>query len=196
MRLAHGASIKSAYTEDNRDVRMGAGLRGLHHAKSTRAGQSWLPGRSTSLPARKPIPSLVFDSVCLRAAMPRRLGSQPLRLCGLRAPQLRTPPSVLRAGNARSPRLLPIRSWQLRRTGWSPSGHRLPTWGTKTCMSGTLLGVEPEFMGLACWSCKTLNCMLRKFVVRLDLKLLVCPSGSAPRAFLQPGWLSDCLFLG
>ena len=32
--LAHGTSIKSAYTEDNRDVRMGAGLRGLHHAKS------------------------------------------------------------------------------------------------------------------------------------------------------------------
>ena len=33
-RLAHGTSIKSAYTEDNRDVRMGSGLRGLHHAKS------------------------------------------------------------------------------------------------------------------------------------------------------------------
>ena len=75
-----------------------------------RAGQSWSPGRSTLPPARKPIPSSVSDSVCLRAAMPRRLGSQPLRLCGLRAPQLGTPPSVLRAGNARSPRLLPIRS--------------------------------------------------------------------------------------
>ena len=34
VRLAHGTSIKSAYTEDNRDVRMGSGLRGLHHAKS------------------------------------------------------------------------------------------------------------------------------------------------------------------
>ena len=34
MRLAHGTSIKSAYSEDNRDTRVGAGLRGLHHAKS------------------------------------------------------------------------------------------------------------------------------------------------------------------
>ena len=34
VRLAHGASIKSAYSEDNRDVRVGSGLRGLHHAKS------------------------------------------------------------------------------------------------------------------------------------------------------------------
>ena len=33
-RLAHGTSIKSAYSEDNRDVRVGSGLRGLHHAKS------------------------------------------------------------------------------------------------------------------------------------------------------------------
>ena len=34
VRLAHGTSIKSAYSEDNRDARVGSGLRGLHHAKS------------------------------------------------------------------------------------------------------------------------------------------------------------------
>ena len=33
-RLAHGTSIRSAYAEDGRDVRVGSGLRGLHHAKS------------------------------------------------------------------------------------------------------------------------------------------------------------------
>ena len=34
VRLAQGTSIKSAYLEDNRDARVGGGLRGLHHAKS------------------------------------------------------------------------------------------------------------------------------------------------------------------
>ena len=34
VRLAHGTSIRSAYAEDSRDVRVGSGLRGLHHAKS------------------------------------------------------------------------------------------------------------------------------------------------------------------
>ena len=63
-------------------------------------------GRSTLPPARRPTPSLVSSSVCLRAAMPRRLGSQPSRLYGLRAPRLRMPPSVRRAGSAPSPHLL------------------------------------------------------------------------------------------
>ena len=39
MRLAHGTSIKSAYSEDNRDTRVAAGLPGLHHAKSVLQGK-------------------------------------------------------------------------------------------------------------------------------------------------------------
>ena len=42
VRLAQGTSIRSAYSEDSRDVRVGSGLRGLHHAKSVR--RNWSPG--------------------------------------------------------------------------------------------------------------------------------------------------------
>ena len=80
---------------------MGSGLRGLHHAKSILLEVS--SGPELVAGSLNFTTSSVSDSVCLRAAMPRRLGSQPLRLCGLRTPQLRTPPSVLRAG-------IPIRS--------------------------------------------------------------------------------------
>ena len=197
MRLAHGTSIKSAYTEDDRDVRMGAGLRGLHHAKSilleAPSGPELVAGSLNFTTSSK-----ANSELGVRFSLPRRLGSQPLRLCGLRAPQLRTPPSVLRAGNARSPRLLPIRSRILLLAAEAgllvaqrpPSAHM----GDEDVHVGHSTGSRARIH--ACWSCKTLNCMLRKFVVRQDLKLLVCPSGSAPRAFLQPGWLSDCLFLG
>ena len=34
VRLAHGTSIRSAYAEDSRDVRVGSGLRGFRRAKS------------------------------------------------------------------------------------------------------------------------------------------------------------------
>ena len=34
IRLAIGKSVRDAYMSDNRDVRVGSGLQGLHHAKS------------------------------------------------------------------------------------------------------------------------------------------------------------------
>ena len=34
IRLATGKSVRDAYMSDNRDVRVGSGLQGLHHAKS------------------------------------------------------------------------------------------------------------------------------------------------------------------
>ena len=126
------AHQSSPPTRDNRDVRVGSGLRGLHHAKSI----------VLEAPSG---PELVAGS--LNFTTSSKANSE----LGVKF-------SLPAGSNAAATWLTAFEAvWAESTSVEPPSGHRLAV--RETCMSVTLLGVGPEFMGLEWRSCKTLNCM-------------------------------------